>query len=128
MRPLHERLWHALLSAPERRSRHVIHLVPRWELQGPLRETVLGAARAARSEANHTILVPTPDRGAWLDAIDFEVEAGIRVAGLIDLPARLDRFLAASPATEARVHATGEWDTAPLLDVLRARRLPVSLA
>ena len=128
MRPLHERLWHALLSAPERRSRHVIHLVPRWELQGPLREGVLGAARAARSEANHTILVPTPDRGAWLDAIDFEVEPGIRVAGLVELNARLERFLAASPATEARVHAAAEWNTAPLLDALRARRLAVNVA
>jgi GT2 family glycosyltransferase len=128
LRPMHERLWHALLSAPERRTRHVLHLVPRWELRGPLRDAVLGAARAGRAEANHTILVPTPDRGAWLDAIDFEVEPGIRVVGLIDLPARLARFLAASPATEARVHVPGEWDTKPVLQALGERGLPVAVS
>ena len=128
LRPMHERLWHALLSAPERRSRHVLHLVPRWELRGRLRESVLGAARAARADANHTILVPTPDRGAWMDAIDFEFEAGIRVVGLIDMPARLGRFLAASPATEARVHASGEWDASGALQALRERGLPVAVS
>jgi hypothetical protein len=103
-RPMLERLWHALLSAPERRERHVAHIVPRWELKGALRDRVLAAARAESVEANHTILVPTPDRGAWLDAIDFETERALRVVGLIDLPANLDRFLRASPATEVREH------------------------
>jgi GT2 family glycosyltransferase len=127
LRAMQERLWHALLSAPERRPRHVVHLVPRWELQGALRDSVLEAARAAKVQANHTVLVPTPDRGAWLDAIDFEVEPGIRVTGLIDLPARLGRFLAASPATEARVHVAREWDTAAVLEAVRERRLPVAV-
>jgi GT2 family glycosyltransferase len=126
-RPMLERLWHRVLSAPERRERHVLHLVPRWETQGALRERVLGAARAARSSANHTIVVPTPDRGAWLDAIDGESEAGIRVVGLIDMPARLSRFLAAGVATEVHVHASSEWESAPLAQIARAAGRPVLL-
>jgi GT2 family glycosyltransferase len=114
-RPMLERLWHRLLSAPERREHHVLHLAPRWETQGPLRDRVLGMARAARGSANHTILVPVPDRGAWVDAIDAETEPGIRVVGLVDLPARFPRFLAASVATHVHVHAAQEWDIAPLV-------------
>lgn len=110
-RPMLERLWDALLSAPERRTRHVLHLVPRWERDGPLRDRVLGLARATRDVANHTIVVPTPDRGAWLDAIDFEIEAGTRVTGLIDLPTRFGRFLAASPATHVHLHHAAQWQT-----------------
>jgi hypothetical protein len=81
---------------------------------------VLGLARAARSSANHTILVPTPDRGAWVDAIDGETEPGIRVVGLVDLPARFTRFLAASVATHVHVHARQEWETAALVAAARA--------
>ena len=110
-RPMLERLWDALLSAPERRARHIVHVVPRWERAGSLRDRLLGLARATREFANHTIVVPTPDRGAWVDAIDFEVEAGARVTGLIDLPAGFGRFLAASPATHVHLHRTGEWVT-----------------
>jgi GT2 family glycosyltransferase len=128
LRPMHERLWHQLLSAPEERSRHVLHLVPRWELQGPFRDHVLSVARAGRDVANHTILVPMPDRGAWLDAIDFEVERGIRVVGLIELSGNFDRFLAASPATQVRVHDKGRWDPAPWVDSVARRGLPLQLA
>ena len=124
MRPMHERLWHQMLSAPEERSRHVLHLVPRWELQGPLRDQVLAVARAARDVANHTVLVPTPDRGAWLDAIDFEWERGIRVVGLIDLPGNFDRFLAASPATQVHVHGEGQGVPALWLERVAGRGLP----
>jgi GT2 family glycosyltransferase len=126
-RPLLERLWHALLAAPRQPLHHVVHLVPRWELRGALRDHLLDAARADRAEANHTILVPTPDRGAWVDAIDFEVEEGIRVTGLIDLPARLGRFLEASPATEVRIHRAGEWETAGILEIARRARRAVSV-
>lgn len=118
-RPLLERVWHVVLAAPRRPARHVAHLVPRWELRGALRDEVLGAARADRAEANHTILVPTPDRGAWVDAIDFEVDEGIRVTGLVDLPARLGRFLDASPATQVRIHRAREWEVAGLLETAR---------
>ena len=110
-RPMLERLWDALLSAPGRRARHIVHVVPRWERAGSLRDRVLGLARATREFANHTIVVPTPDRGAWLDAIDFEVEAGARVTGLIDLPARFGRFLSATPATHVHLHRSTEWTT-----------------
>ena len=110
-RPMLERLWHALLSAPERRSRHVLHVLPRWEKEGPLRDRLLRLARTARPVANHTILAFTPDRGAWVDAIDAEVEPGIRVVGLVDLPGRFARFLAASEATHVHIHEADSWDT-----------------
>lgn len=126
-RPMLERLWHRVLSAPERRAQHVLHLAPRWETQGPLRERVLAIARAERHLANHTILVPVPDRGAWVDAIDAETEAGIRVAGLVDLPARFPAFLAATVATRVHVHAAREWETAPLVEAARASGRPVQL-
>src|SRR6185295_191152 len=127
-RPLLERLWDALPSAPARRERHILHLVPRWELSGPLRDRVLGLTRAASGVANHTILVPTPDRGAWLDAIDFEVEAGTRVVGLIDLSARLERFLGAAVASHVHIHAANEWDTAPLAEAARRSGRPVEIS
>ena len=124
-RPMLERLWHALLSAPETRARHIVHLVPRWEREGSLRDRVLGLARSTRELANHTILVPTPDRGAWLDAIDFEVEAGVRVTGLTDLPARFGSFLAASPATHVHVHRAAEWDTGSIQADARSAGRPL---
>lgn len=113
-RPMLERLWHALLSAPERRARHVMHVVPRWETAGPLRDRVLRLARTARPVANHTILAFTPDRGAWVDAIDAEVEPGIRVVGLVDLPGRFARFLAASEATHVHIHESDAWETSTM--------------
>lgn len=119
-RPMLERLWDALLPAPGRRDRHVVHLVPRWELAGALRDRVLGISRATSDIANHTILVPTPDRGAWLDAIDFEVDAGARVVGLIDFQRRLPAFLGVSPASHVHIHASTEWDTSAFADVARA--------
>ena len=127
-RDAHERLWHALLCAPEHRADHVLHVVPRWELQGPLRDRVLGLARAARGEANHTILVPTPDRGAWLDAIDFEVERGVRVVGLINLPDTFELFLLASPATQVHLHATGEWDSVAIAKTATRLGRPVRVS
>lgn len=119
LRPLHERLWHALLSAPQVRDRHVLHLVPRWERSGPLRTATLEVARATRAIANHTVLVPMPDQGAWLDAIDHEVEAGIRVVGLIRFAERFRKFLDASPATLVHVHGEEDWN---ILGVVEAAR------
>jgi hypothetical protein len=119
LRPLHERLWHALLSAPQRRERHILHLVQRWESAGRLRTRMLELARATREIANHTLLVPMPDLGAWLDAIDHEVEAGIRVAGLIRFEERFAKFLAASPATLVHAHGEGTWDALGALDAAR---------
>ncbi len=120
LRPMHERLWHLLLSAPESRDRHVLHLVARWEGSGPLRSRTLELARATRGIANHTVLVPMPDRGAWLDAIDHEVERGIRVVGLIRFEERFGRFLDASPATLVHVHGEENWKAMGIFEAARA--------
>lgn len=121
LRPFHERLWNTLLSAPERRDVHVMHVADRWEAAGgAFRERLLRLCRATRDFANHTVVVPMPDRGAWLDAIDHEYEAGIRVVGLIDLEDRFARFLAASPATLVHFHGRGVWERIGAVDAARA--------
>ena len=129
LRPLQEKLWDALLSAPERRALHVMHVVARWEPPGgALREGILALCRATRGMANHTVLVPMPDRGAWLDAIDHEFEPGIRVVGLIDLERRFARFLAASPAGVVHFHGHGVWEPTGVVESARAagRRILVT--
>jgi GT2 family glycosyltransferase len=120
LRPLHERLWHALLCAPQTRDRHVLHLLPRWERDGRLRTATLELARATRAVANHTVMVPMPDQGAWLDAIDHEFESGIRVVGLIRFEERFRKFLAASPATLVHVHGEEGWNTPGVVETARA--------
>jgi GT2 family glycosyltransferase len=120
LRPLQERLWHALLSAPAKREAHVMHLVHRWEVSGALRTRVLGLARATSELANHTVLVPMPDHGAWLDAIDHEVEPGIRVVGLVRFEERFAKFLAASPAGLVHIHADELWTPPSVADIARA--------
>jgi hypothetical protein len=69
-----------------------------------------------------------PDRGAWLDAIDHEFEPGIRVVGLIDLPRRFAKFLAASPASVVHFHEHGVWEAMGMVDAARAagRRILVT--
>jgi GT2 family glycosyltransferase len=120
LRPLQEKLWDALLSAPERRAVHVMHVVARWESRGgALRESILALCRATRDVANHTVLVPTPDHGAWLDAIDHEFEPGIRVVGLIDFTRRFARFLAASPASVVHFHGHGVWEPMGVVEAAR---------
>jgi GT2 family glycosyltransferase len=117
LRPLQEKLWDLLLSYPERRATHVMHVVDRWEREGDLRTHMLELCRSTGTVENHTIVAPTPDRGAWVDAIDGEVERAIRVVGIVDLPRRFASFLAASPATRVRFHGTA---TPAMLAAVRA--------
>ena len=120
LRPLHERIWHALLAPTVPNPVHVLHVLDRWELAGALRTQMLDTVAATRDFALHTILVPMPDRGAWLDAIDFEFAPGMRVAGLIDFEKRFAGFLAASPAD--LVHFRGPEDWVPEALIENARR------
>jgi GT2 family glycosyltransferase len=126
LRPLQERLWDALLSAPERRQVHVMHLVSRWETAGPLRAAMLELCGATRNFANHTIVAPVPEpkHGAWIDAIDHEAHAGVRVVGLVKPETAFARFFEASPATMVHVHGTGLGDAA-VLEIARRSRRPV---
>jgi GT2 family glycosyltransferase len=109
LRPLHERIWEALLKPAAPGAIHVLHALERWELSGALRENLLAIVRATREFAMHTIVVPMPDRGAWMDAIDFEHGSGVRVVGLIDFEERFARFLAASPADLVHFHDPEAW-------------------
>ena len=102
LRPLHERVWDRVLSWPERRREHILHVVPEWP--GREGDAILREARATRATRNHTIVVPTPDRGAWVDAIDGPSEPGIRWVGLVNAAERLERFISASPATDVRYY------------------------
>jgi len=110
LRPLHERLWDVLLLE---REVHVLHVLPRWELEGPLRARVLRLVAATGSLATHTLVVPVPTgpAGVWIDAIDHETGPGWRVAGVLDferlrpLPGRVSRDARASPRhRRARAH------------------------
>ena len=109
LRPLHERIWEALLKPQAAHAVHVLHALERWELSGALRESVRAIGRATREFAMHTIVVPMPDRGAWMDAIDFEYGDGVRIVGLIDFEERFERFLAASPADLVHFHDPEGW-------------------
>jgi len=121
LRPLHELVWQALL-APSARAVHVLHVVDQWELSGPMRTHLLGIARASADFALHTVVVPMPDRGAWLDAIDFEAGAGLRVVGLVDFDARFEKFLAASPANVVHFHAPETWMPESHVEMARRSR------
>ena len=121
LRPLHEILWHALL-APAPEAVHILHVVDRWELSGPTRTHLLGIAGASAGFALHTIVVPMPDRGAWLDAIDFEFGPGLRVVGLVDFDSRFDKFLAASPANIVHFHAPDSWMPEAIVESARRAR------
>jgi hypothetical protein len=87
----------------------VLHALERWELAGALRANLLEIARATSDFAMHTIVVPMPDRGNWMDAIDFESGDHVRVVGLIDFEERFERFLAASPAGLVHFHDPEAW-------------------
>jgi GT2 family glycosyltransferase len=117
LRPLHERLWDRLLAWPQRRAVHVLHVVPAWS--DPWDTEALAIARATRDFANHTLVAPAEDRGAWLDAIDGPVESGIRVVGVPGGPAHIARFAQASPARIAHFHGEA-WRDSPLPGELRA--------
>jgi GT2 family glycosyltransferase len=121
LRPLHERIWHALIAPAGVRPVHVLHLVREWQLSGPVRENLVAIVEATHDFASHTIVVPTPDQGAWMDAIDFESEQGMRVVGLIDLERRFARFLDASPADLVHVHG-GDWLSEALVESTRRQR------
>lgn len=122
LRPLHERIWQALLAPPGSNPVHILHVVKHWQLDGSLRSNLLDIIEATRDFAVHTIAVPTPDRGAWLDAIDFEFERGMRVVGLIDLEKRFPTFLAASPAHLVHFHGGPDWLPAEVIERARGER------
>ena len=118
LRPLHERIWEALLSKPGTKPFHVMHLARHWQLEGPQRAGITAIVDATQDFAIHTVVVPTPDRGAWMDAIDFESEECLRVVGLIEFERTLEKFVAASPARLLHVHG-GDWLAADVLERLR---------
>ena len=122
LRPLHERIWQALLAPATPAPVHVLHVIERWELAGPLRAQMLETVQATRDFALHTILVPMPDRGAWLDAIDFEFEPGMRVVGLIDFERSFAKFLAASPANLVHFRGPEDWVPDALIEMARKER------
>jgi GT2 family glycosyltransferase len=122
LRPLHEKIWHRLLTPAGMRPIHVLHLVKHWQMAGALRSNITDIVDATQDFAIHTVLVPTAERGAWMDAIDFESEENLRVVGLIEMEKRFDRFLAASPADLVHVHDGGEWLSRDLVERARAKR------
>ena len=122
LRPLHERIWEALIHNGARRPLHVLQVIDRWETTGTLRDDMLELFDSTRDFAIHTVVVPTPDRGAWLDAIDLEYSPGWRVVGLINLEARFARFLAASPAGLVHFHGAAAWLPAALVEEARRER------
>jgi len=108
MRPLHERIWRTLLAPRSQQSVHVLHLVEQWQTAGAIRDRILRIVEATRDFAMHTILVPMPDKGAWLDAIDFEFDRGMRVVGLMEFGARFAEFFEANDPGLVHMHGT-EW-------------------
>ena len=108
LRPLHEAVWHRLLSWPQERPLHVIHVVPAWEdpWQGEV-ETMVAITRAV---ANHTVLVPTDLQGGWLDAIDGPVRPALRLVGIPE--SGMARFASASPARAVHFHGERWRDSA----------------
>ena len=120
LRPMHERIWEALIRTGA--GLHVLHVIERWETAGALRDDMWELFDATRDFAIHTVVVPTPDRGAWLDAIDLEYAPGRRVVGLIDLPKRFASFLAASPAGLVHFHGPAAWLPPALVEEARRGR------
>src|SRR5258706_5257564 len=107
LRPVHERIWNALLRPPGE-SVHVLHMLDRWEVEGTVRARMLGLVNATASFAMHTILVPMPAKGAWLDAMDFEYANGMRVVGLMDFETRFAAFVSFAAPTVVHVHGV-DW-------------------
>ena len=125
LRALHEQLWDRLLGAERPQRAHVLHVLPRWELDGPLRARMLALIAASAASAVHTLVVPVPDGpgGHWIDAIDHESSGGWRVCGVLSFERGFGRFLAASPATLVHVHGEGGHARAAI-DAARAQRRP----
>ena len=123
MRPFHERLWRTLLAPPAMQV-HVLHVMQQWTLVGGLRERMMDIVAATRDFALHTVLVPMPDRGAWLDVMDFEFNFGFRVAGLLDFENRFFSFLDACAPGVIHFHGA-DW-LAPAL-VKQAQELKPAL-
>lgn len=117
LRPLHEMIWRALLK-PGGESVHVLHLLDRWEVGGDVRSRMVQLVHATAAFAMHTILVPMEDKGAWLDAMDFEYARGVRVVGLLDFEARLAAFVQAAEPTVVHVHGA-DWIPPELLAPVR---------
>jgi len=107
MRALHERIWNTLLAPRGFENIHVLHALEHWQVSGPVRERMLRLVRATRDFALHTIVTPMTDKGAWLDAMDFEFDQGMRVVGLLDFSNRFAAFLEAAHPTLVHVHGTG---------------------
>jgi len=126
LRPVHERIWEGLLMPQVPAPLHVLHALERWELTGALRENLLSIARLTGEFAMHTIVVPMPDRGAWMDAIDFESGGNLRVVGLIDFEERFERFLAASPAGLIHFHDPESWMPEHHVEMARKARPTVT--
>ena len=123
LRSLHEWLWHRLLSWPHERPLHVLHVVSAWPGPAALAASILEAAAASRGFANHTIAVPLPDRGEWLDAIDGPAEPGLRFAGVITNPRSMPGFIARSAARLVHVH--GDWPAIDCSAIARAAGMAV---
>ena len=123
LRPLHERIWHALLVGGEGQQRtHILHVAPRWTLEGSLRENFAAIAALTRAFAVHTIAVPMEDKGAWLDAFDFEFEPPVRVVGIVNLAERFADFLAASPAQLVHFHDNAAFLASEVVEATRRER------
>jgi len=112
MRPIHERIWRTLLSPRGFENIHVLHLLEQWQTSGEIRDRTMRIVEATRDFAMHTILVPLPDRGAWLDAIDFEFDRSMRVVGLLEFGDRFAGFLDACRPTLVHFHGTSWLDPA----------------
>ncbi len=117
LRPLHEMIWRALLKPPGD-SAHVLHLMDRWETTGEIRVRMSNLVGSTADFAMHTIVVPMEDKGAWLDAMDFEYTRSARVVGLHDFEDRLASFVHAAAPTVVHVHGT-DWIPPELIDPLR---------
>jgi len=69
----------------------------------------------------HTVLVPMPDKGAWLDAMDFEFDRSMRVVGLVELGERFATFLEANDPGVVHFHGSSWLDPALVEHVRNAR-------
>lgn len=118
LRALQERLWHRLLSWPRERPLHVLHVVAAWPGRPGIAASILEAVAASRDLANHTIAVPVPDRGEWLDAIDGPSQPGLRFTGVVTDVGSMRGFITRSAARLVHVH--GDWPGIDAAAVARA--------
>jgi hypothetical protein len=125
MRPLHERIWKTLLTPRGPENLHVLHLLEQWQVAGDIRDRMLRIVNATRDFAMHTVLVPMPDKGAWLDAMDFEFDRSMRVVGLVEFGERFATFLEANDPNLIHFHGTSWLDPA-LVDHVRNARPALS--